>query len=274
MNIIIGIPIALVVLVVIGWLALKIEPQSFGSYPSQPPDLETIPLPEELPAPVERFYRAVYGDQIPVIASAVISGRAQLRLSGIPFRGRFRFSHIAGQDYHHRIEATLFGLPIMKVNEYFAGGKSRMELPFGVVEGKSNLDQAANLGLWAESLVWLPAILITDPRVSWVSMNDHTALLQVPFGEVEETFVARFDPQTGMLRLLEAMRYKGDTDETKTLWINEAREWRDIMGHTLATIVTTSWFDERTPWAVWVPEEIVYNVDVRQYIRAPGPQEV
>jgi hypothetical protein len=233
--------------------------------------LETTPLPEELPAPVERFYRAVYGHQIPVIESAVISGRAQLRLLGITFPGRFRFTHIAGQDYRHHIEATIFGLPIMKVNEYYLDGESRMELPFGVVEGESNIDQAANLGLWAESLVWLPAILITDPRVSWASVDDSTALVRVPFGESEETLVARFDPQTGMLRLLEAMRYKEAADETKTLWINEAREWRDIGGPTLMAIVMTSWFDEGTPWAVWSTEEVVYNADVLQYVQAAGP---
>jgi len=271
MNIIAGLLIALAVVAVIGWLGFKIKPRPFDSYPSDPPELETIPLPEALPAPVERFYRAVYGDQIPLIESAVISGRAQLRFFGITFPGRFRFSHIAGQDYHHHIEATLFGLPIMKVNEYYVDDKSRMELPFGVVEGESNIDQAANLGLWAESSVWLPAILITDLRVSWDSIDDNTALLRVPFGEAKETFLARFDPQTGVLRILEAMRYKEATGETKTLWINEASEWRDIRGHTPMAIVKTSWFDEGTPWAVWVPEKVVYNADVRQYIRAAGP---
>jgi len=274
MNIIIGLVITLVVLAVIGWLGLKIKPQSFDSYPSPAPDLETIPLPEELPVPVERFYRAVYGDQIPVIESAVISGRAQLRLLGITFPGRFRFAHLAGQDYHHRIEATIFGLPIMKVNEYYVDNRSRMELPFGVVEGASNIDQAANLGLWAESFIWLPAILITDPRVSWEPIDDNTALLQVPFGESKETFVARFDPQTGMLRFLEAMRYKEAADETRTLWINEAREWREVMGHRVMAIVMTSWFDEGTPWAVWVLEEVVYNADVRLPGYAARPQDV
>ncbi|HSR29715.1 MAG TPA: DUF6544 family protein [Anaerolineae bacterium] len=271
MEIIIGILVTLVILAVIGWLGLAIKPRAIDAYPSQPPDLETIPLPEELPAPVERFYRAVYGDRIPVVESAVMSGRARLRLFGITFPGRFRFIHIAGQDYHHYIEATLFGLPIIKVNEYYVDDKSRMELPLGVVEGEFNIDQAANLGLWAESFVWLPAILITDPRVSWESIDDNTALAQVPFGGAKETFVARFDPQTGMLRFLEAMRYKEATDETKTLWINEAREWRDIMGHTVTAIETTSWFDEGTPWAVWALEEVIYSADVRRHIRAAGP---
>jgi hypothetical protein len=270
MRFVIGILIALVVLVVIGWLGLKVKAKPFAPYPVQAPDLETIPLPDGLPIPVERFYRAIYGDQIPVIESAVISGRAQLRAFGITFPARFRFSHIAGQGYRHYIEATLFGQPIMKVNEHYLGGKSRLELLFGVIEDEPKVDQAANLGLWSES-AWLPSIFITDPSVRWQPIDANTALLLVPFGEVEETLVARFDPQTGMLRFLEAMRYKDAADEAKTLWINEAREWRDIEGATILTVGAVTWFDEGTPWAVFTVEEVVYNVDVSEYIRGSGP---
>jgi hypothetical protein len=270
MGKVIGILITLVVLVVMGWLGLNVKPRPFDPYAAQTPELETIPLPDDLPPPVERFYRAVYGDQIPVIESAVISGRAQMRVFGITFPGRFRFTHVAGQDYRHYIETTILGLPIMKVNECYLDGKSRLELPFGVIENEPKVDQAANLSLWGES-VWLPSIFITDPRVRWEPVNDDTALLLVPFGEVEETFVARFDPQTGMLRFLEAMRYKDAADEAKTLWINETREWRGIHGKTTLAVGAVTWFDEGTPWAVFTVEEVVYNANVSAYIRAAGP---
>jgi membrane protease YdiL (CAAX protease family) len=97
-----------------------------------------MPLPGGLPAPVERFYRQIYGENVPVITSAVITTRAKLRLpskGGITFPARFRFTHDAGKGYRHYIEATFFGLPLMRVNEHYLDGKSRLETPFGVGEG-------------------------------------------------------------------------------------------------------------------------------------------
>jgi hypothetical protein len=59
-------------------------------------NIKTIPLPEGLPQPVERYYRVVYGDEIPVITSAVLTGHATLRPFGPVFLpARFRFTHLA-----------------------------------------------------------------------------------------------------------------------------------------------------------------------------------
>ena len=270
MAIVSRILIALAVLAAVAWLGLQVPPFSFEPYPSETPELKTTALPDDLPDPVDRFYRAVYGDEIPVIGSAVISGKARMRVFGISFPARFRFTHVAGQDYRHSIEAGLLGLPLMKVNEHYLDGKSRLELPFDVIENEPKIDQAANLGLWGES-VWLPALFITDPRVRWRPIDDMTARLVVPFGDAEEIFVARFDPQTGMLRFLEAMRYKDAADEAKTLWINEARECQDLNGIPAATVGAVTWFDEGTPWAVFTVEELVYNADVSEYVRETGP---
>ena len=86
MKIVLGVLIALVVLVGIGWLGLRIKPKPFAAYPEQTPELQTVPLPEGLPAPVERYFQQLYGDEIPVITSAVGGSHILLEVVG--------FSHV------------------------------------------------------------------------------------------------------------------------------------------------------------------------------------
>ncbi len=211
----------LALLLLIGWLGLRVQPKPFPTSFRQPSALETVPLPSGLPAPVERYYHAVYGDRVPVIDSAVISGRATMSpVGGLKIPARFRFIHQTGQNYRHYFEMTWLGQTIGAGHEFYLDGTSRLSLPMGLSDEGPQVDQAANLSLWAE-YAWLPSMWVTDPRVRWEAVDDETALLVVPFGDGEQTFVARFDPESGRLHLLESMRYKDSKSAAKTLWINE-----------------------------------------------------
>jgi hypothetical protein len=258
----------LILIIVLIWLGLQIQPRPFTAYVAPTQDVQSVPLPDDLPAPVERFYRQLYGDRIPLIESAVISGIGRLRINGITLPARFRFTHISGQDYRHYIETTIYGLPLLKVNEHFLNGKARLELPFGISEGPK-IDQGANLALWAEA-IWMPSVWVSDPRVQWEAVSDSSATLVVPFQDAQERFTVTFDAQTGLLKSMQSMRYKGEESSEKTLWINEVGEWQTLADYTQPIQSSVTWQDEGTPWARFSTLEVVYNSDVSTTIQNSG----
>lgn len=251
------------------WLGLRVEPQPLPEPAVTAGPVATVPLRDGLPAPVDRFYRTVYGGEVPVVDSAVISGRGTMRIAGITFPARFRFSHVSGQAYRHYIELTIFGRRLTAVDEWFLDGRGRMDLPVGVSEGP-NIDQGANLALWAEA-VWMPSVWVTDPQATWEAVDETSARLSVPFGDDRETFTVDFDPETGLLRRMESMRFKAEEDTAKVRWINEVESWDRIEGRLLPLRSTVTWADEGSPWADLTTEEVRYNADLADYIRADGP---
>jgi len=263
-----GIAIAIGLL---GWLGLQVKPQSFPAYPDRTPQLRTVPLPAGLPAPVDRFYRTVYGEEIPVIETVVIHGRGVIKpFMNIPIPARFVFVHNAGKDYRHYFEATLFGIPVLNVNEGYIDGASFFESPMGSYHDDANANQGANLALWAEA-GWFPALWVTDPRARWEPVDEHAALLYVPYEEGEESFLVRFNPQTGLIDMMEAMRYRDPGEgKSKILWIIRTEARQPAAGSNIISVGSAMWLDQGKPWAYFNLEEMVFNVDVSTYIRQRG----
>lgn len=260
----------IVLLIFLLWLGLQIRPASFPAFAQPSGNIETMALPQNLPAPVARFYQKMYGDKIPVIHSAVITGWADVRPAGPAYvPARFRFIHDSGKGYRHYIEAGLFGLPMMQVDERYLDGRARGVTPFGVDEG-DKVDQAANLGLWAET-IWTPAVYLTDPRVRWQAIDANTAQLTVPFNDTQDHFIVRFNPDTGLIDWFESMRYQNQASPQKILWLNNSVEWETLNDIPTNTVGSAIWMDNGTPWAIFHVEDIRFNVDVKEYIRAKGP---
>lgn len=262
---------AVAALVGAAWLGGKVKPAPFPPFPQDTRLDESVALPAGLPAPVERYFRTVFrGDRVPVVHTAVVTGRAKLRIKGVALEGRFRFIHEAGQHYRHYLEATLFGRPIMQVNERYIDGKTRFELPWGVEEHSAKAARAANLGLWSES-IWLPSIFVTDPRVRWEGIDATHARLIVPFEGGEDSFTLTFDADSGLIIRLESMRYRDATEQAPLiLWRNDIEGWIDAHGIRVPETGIVHWMDQKLPWAIFTVDEIVYNPDLSTILRARG----
>lgn len=250
-------------------LGLRVQPRPFAPFVGQAQPSQTLALSADLPSPVARFYQTIAGDEIPVIESAVITARGTTRIGGVVLPARLRFTHAAGQGYRHYIETTFYRQPILMVDERYLDGEAVLELPFGTTQNEPKVDMAANLGLWGES-IWLPSIYLTDPRVRWEAIDADTAYLIVPFEVGEDRFTIFFDPETGLITRMEAQRYKGTESAEKVGWLLDVITWQEFEGLLLPATATATWADEDSPWLVMHLDEVVYNVDIEQYIRAKG----
>ena len=250
----------------------RVEPAPFPDFPeASGPPAGHVDLPDGLPAPVERWLRGIYGDRVPVIRSVVVTGRARIKPFGVWLPARFRFIHDCGHGYRHYIEATLFGRPVLVVNERYLDGRALMEIPVVGTDEGPRVEQAANLGMWAELATAAPSVLVTDPRVRWHALDPVTAQLDVPLGaDRRDTFIVRFDEATGALRCLEAWRHRSSKEPEKILWIAATEPGPTIGALRLPAVGTATWADQAEPWARFVTEDLRTDVDVSACIRGRG----
>lgn len=241
--IIILVAISIILLIFIG---LNIKPKSYVKIDYAEPELDYQDLPQELPAPVEKFYKLTYGEKIPVIKTATLSGRGTMDL-GIKVPIRFRFTHESGRNFRHDIDLTFFGIPIFKAYETYIDGVGEAKTPGGIDKGEG-FEQGSNVSLWMETLTWFPAALLTDNRVKWESFDDDSAALTVPYKDKEQKYLIRFNSETGKPQYSEAMKYNSQKKK-EMFW------------------VSGTWFEDGKPWIELNVEDVKFNLDVVKQIR-------
>jgi hypothetical protein len=253
---------AIVLMLTGGWLGLQVKASSFPVVePGAAPRL--IPIPTGLPAPVERFARAVYGETLPEVQSAMVLGRAQLAPTGIPMPARFRFYYDAARSSHyHDIQVAWFNLTFMRIHERNLEGHAKLDLSIiGQVDDAPKTNRAGIQGYWAEVLAWIPTITLTDPRVRWEVVDDTSARLVLPGLDDVEAFTVRFDPVTGLMTEVETLRYQSEEKPDRWRWFNRILTWDTVNGQRVPVRSQTQWRED-APWATWEVEQVVLNVDV------------
>jgi hypothetical protein len=249
-------------IIALGWLGFRVPSSAFPAPDtSQAAPLTTQPIPQDLPVPVERFARAVYGDALPSAQSAMISGHAEVTINGITMPARFRFYYDMGHGHYHDIQVTWYSTPIMAIHERYLDGQAIIDIPIiGRTENRPHTNAASNQGFWAELIAWMPALAISDPRVRWEAIDDNSARMIVPNAAAEEAFTLTFDPTTGYLDTLTAQRYQDESNERRH-WEPRALEWRLVNGTPTMARSSIRW-DEDAPWVIWEIDHIAFNVDV------------
>jgi len=264
MNSILTIAIFLVgivaVLLTIGWLGFQIEPESFPPHPEKMKDAGTVDVPPDIPGPVKRYYEAAAGSHVPVIRSAVVWGKAKLRINGIWMPVRFKAYYLPGQAFLRNIEVTWFGKTILKVGDSYLNGEGVMKIEglLNMTETGEKIDQGQNLAMWGET-VFMPSVVIADTRARWEAVDNDSARLIVPYGEQNDGLLYKFDKKTGLISNVSAQRYRGQ-DDIKTPWLIEFNEWKFFHSVKIPVRFELIWEDEGSPWSYWTVEGVEYNV--------------
>jgi hypothetical protein len=266
MNSILTITIVLVgivaVLLTIGWLGFQIEPESFSPHPEKTKDVGSIEVLPDIPEPVKRYYNAVSGSHVPEVRSAVIWGKAKLRINGIWMPVRFKAYNLPGQAFLRYLEVTWFGKTIIKVSDSYMNGEGVMKIEglINMNETGEKIYQGQNLAMWGET-VFMPSVVIADNRVRWEAVDDEAARLVIPYGKKNDSLLYKFDMKTGLITNVSAQRYRGQEDK-KTPWFIEFTEWKTFHSVKIPVQFAVIWKDEESPWSYWTVEGVEYNVDI------------
>ena len=261
-KVIVGIIGGLVAIGGIGWIGLQVPPANFPAPSEKAEDRGMVAAPPDLPAPVRCYFAVAFHNQVPRVESMVAWGRARANF-GLWMPLRFHLYHQPGQAFKREMEVTWFGIPVLKALDQYINGVG-MTGPVGNAETGPQVNQGSNMILWAEAPFY-PSLLITDPHIRWEAIDETSARLIFPFGAEEDELIYYFDPVTGLITYISAMRYQGSNAE-KVGWRVEIQQWQTVDGGQVPLRVAITWANQSGPWSYWDFENIRWNVDLSQQL--------
>lgn len=167
---------------------------------------------EGLPAPVQRYFRAVLTDGQPIIASASIEMMGTINLSATaeqwkPFTSRQRVV-TRKPGFLWDAEVTMFpGLPAHVEDSYIAGHGRLIAKLFGLLtvadlQGTGEIARGEFMRYFAES-PWYPTALLPSQGVRWQAVDNTCANATLVDGPISLTLLFRFN-EAGLITSVRA----------------------------------------------------------------------
>lgn len=216
---------------------------------------------ENLPLPIQRYFRAVLKDGQPVIAAVRVSHEGQFNMGETeqkwnPFTStQVVMTRRPGFDWDGRIRMAP-GLYVLVHDAYIAGeGILHAEL-FGLVtladiRGTPEAAQGELLRFFAEA-AWYPTALLPSQGVRWEAIDDSSAKATLQDGSNTVSLEFRFDAEGLISTVHAAVRYRTvNGTPVATPWQGKfwAYEVRDSMRIPLEGEV--AWQLPEGPWPYW-----------------------
>lgn len=222
---------------------------------------------EGLPAPVQRYFRAVLRDGQPMIAAVDIehTGTFNLAAEGPdqwkPFTSTQRtVTRRPGFVWDGRV-VVLPGVAVHVHDAYVAGEGILHPAVMGLVSltdmrGTSPEPEGVAHGeflRWFAETAWYPTALLPSQGVRWSAVDEHSARATVDEGPVSTSLLFRFDPQSGVIANIRA-EARGRTvgnGVTMTPWEGRWFDYAEHDGVRTPTRGEVSWMTPDGPRPYW-----------------------
>lgn len=157
---------------------------------------------ESVPAPVQRYFRAVLEDGQPIVAAVSVEHTGTFNMGEAaeqwkPFTSTQRVvTRRPGFDWDARV-AMMPGLPVRVHDAYVAGEGILHAAVLGLVSmvnlrGTGEVAQGELMRFFAEA-VWYPTALLPSQGVLWDAVDDHSARATLKDGDLTLTLLFRFN---------------------------------------------------------------------------------
>jgi hypothetical protein len=256
------------------WLGLQQPPPPPLAPAQTAGDRGTRLLPSSLPGPARTYLAHTVGDEIPVIDTAIAWGTARVRRGPFWFPLRWTAYYAPGDDFYRTLEFTWFRRGVLAgYDAYIEGdGVVAFGAPLSRFETGPEVNQAENIALWAAAPL-MPAVLAGD-RARWEAISDTAARLEIPFAGRNDWLRASFSARSGRLQEITADRFRPGGQRRRS-WRVQYSLWHPVSGFPHRVEIPhralTQWADEPQPYADFLVDGIVYNVDVSDKIPVTPP---
>lgn len=239
------------------------------------PDKGTAVVPNDLPAPVERYFTFAIPSQTDRLHTARIrwTGEFQLR-PGAGWRSFEAEQYFTVSPPGFVWDARIDMIPLVPVrvrDSYIAGQGTMLGRVGGLVtvvsQGGSPEIASSALARWLGEAVWFPTALLPyatqSEGVQWQAMDDSTARATIRDGGSEVSAEFHFAP-TGEITRMTALRYR-DVDGASVLTPFEGvyRDYARRNGIMIPMFAEVAWLLPEGRFAYWRghPADVAYDAE-------------
>jgi hypothetical protein len=226
---------------------------------------------EGLPAPVQRYFRAVLKDGQPIITDATLELNGIFNMSTTgeqwkPFTSKQRVvTRRPGFIWDAQI-SMMPGLPVRVVDSYIAGKGLLHAAILGLfavaeVSGDGEIARGEFMRYFAEA-AWYPTALLPSQGVRWEAVNDQSANATIVDGPLTLTLLFRFN-DAGLIASFRAEARGGIVDKVIVMapWEGVWSNYQSKNGMTVPFTGEVAWIrpEGRKPYFIGTVTSLTYG---------------